>query len=237
MAPLPPAAQRPPVLANVRFQEHVAHLAGRRPAEIFRYIHDTELWRSGESGSGPGSELAATVTLRREIPALLRRIRARTLLDAPCGDFSWLHFADLARIDYIGADIVPALIEADAARYAGPRRRFVTLDLISDPLPRVDVVLCRDGLVHLNYPQIFAVFHNLKTSRSRYLLTTTFTELDANSDVDTGDWRPLNLCLPPFRLPEPETVIMEGCTEVGGAYADKALGLWRITDLPSGPRR
>ena len=37
-------------------------------------------------------------------------------------------------------------------------------------------------------------------------------------------------------LPEPLDVIVEGCTEVGGAYADKALGLWRIADLPHLPR-
>src|SRR5437660_1775959 len=42
--------------------------------------------------------------------------------------------------------------------------------------------------------------------------------------------------LPPVALPEPLEVIVEGCTEVGGAYADKALGLWRVADLPKLPR-
>lgn len=236
MPPLPPAAQRPPVLANVRFSEHVDRLVGRPPAEIFTYIFDSNLWGSTQSDSGVGSELAATATVRGEIPALLRRLRARTLLDAPCGDFGWLAQADLSRVDYIGADIVAALVARNAERYPGPRRRFLCLDLITDPLPRADVVLCRDCLVHLNYPQIFATFANLRRSRSRYLLTTTFVELDANYDVDTGDWRAVNLCLPPFRLPEPEALIIEGCTEVGGAYADKALGLWKISDLPEHPR-
>jgi hypothetical protein len=236
MAPLPPAARRPPVLANLRFQQHIDKLVGRDPVEIFTYIFDANLWGSAESESGLGSELSATAELRREIPALLRRVRARTLLDAPCGDFAWLAHADLGRVDYIGADIVAALIARNAQRYAAPRRNFLRLDLIRDPLPRADVVLCRDCLVHLNYPQIFATFANLRRSRCRYLLTTTFLELDANADVDTGDWRPLNLCLPPFRLPAPEAVIVEGCTEVGGAYADKALGLWKIVDLPEHPR-
>jgi hypothetical protein len=30
----------------------------------------------------------------------------------------------------------------------------------------------------------------------------------------------------------PQRVLVEGCTENGGAYADKALGLWRVADLP-----
>ena len=97
-------------------------------------------------------------------------------------------------------------------------------------------MLCRDGLVHLGYPQIFRAFANLRRSGSTYLLATTFLELDANAEIDTGDWRPLNLCLPPFTLPEPLDVIVEGCTDAGGAYEDKALGLWRIADLPELPR-
>ena len=35
-----------------------------------------------------------------------------------------------------------------------------------------------------------------------------------------------------FNLPAPEGVLVEGCLESEGAYADKALGLWRIADLP-----
>jgi SAM-dependent methyltransferase len=215
------------VPANVRYQQHIDRLAGRDPAEIFTYIFNSNLWGSPAPDS--------TAVSRAEIPALLRRLRARTLLDVPCGE-GWLAGADLGRVDYVGADIVAALVARNTERYAGPQRRFVQLDLLRDQLPRADVVLCRDCLVHLNYPQIFAAFANLRRSRSRYLLTTTFVELDANADVDTGDWRPLNLCLPPFRLPEPEALIVEGCTEVGGAYADKALGLWKIADLPQRPR-
>ena len=37
----------------------------------------------------------------------------------------------------------------------------------------------------------------------------------------------------PFHLPAPEGLLVEGCLEGGGAYADKALGLWRIADLPT----
>jgi hypothetical protein len=42
------------------------------------------------------------------------------------------------------------------------------LDLTGDPLPRVDVVLCRDCLVHLSFQNIFRAFANLRRSGSRY---------------------------------------------------------------------
>ncbi|MCG5217512.1 class I SAM-dependent methyltransferase [Streptosporangium sp. KLBMP 9127] len=223
---------RPPVLANLRYREHADALNGLGVAETFAYIHHANLWGSEESTSGVGSELDATATLREQVPALLDRVGARSLLDLPCGDFGWLSTTPLPLDSYVGADIVPDLVERNSEKYSGPGRAFTRLDLTADPLPRADVVLCRDCLVHLTYDQIFAAFANLRLSGSRRLLTTTFVDLTANHDIAVGDWRPLNLELPPFGLPEPLEVIIEGCSEEGGAYADKALGLWDVSALP-----
>src|SRR5437868_1940022 len=142
-------ADRPPVPAHLRFQEHAARLRGRELGEIFTYIYHTNLWGSDESLSGVGSEHDATQHLQAAIPALLRQLRARTLLDIPCGDFAWLSRAALELDEYIGADIVEELVARNTARYAaqGSGRRFIKRDLTSDPLPRADVVLCRDCLV------------------------------------------------------------------------------------------
>jgi len=164
---------------------------------------------------------------------LLKALGARSLLDLPCGDFGWLNTVPLD-LDYIGGDIVPAIVDANAARYVTPgsRRRFLTLDLTSDPLPRADVVLCRDCLVHLSFAHIGEAFANLRRSGSTWLLTTSFLEHEVNTDIESGDWRMLNLEHAPFNLPAPEHVLVEGCLESDGAYADKALGLWKISDLP-----
>jgi hypothetical protein len=45
----------------------------------------------------------------------------------------------------------------------------------------------------------------------------------------------MNFERPPFRLGSPLACIVEGCTEAGGAYADKSLGLWEIGALPDHP--
>ena len=47
----------------------------------------------------------------------------------------------------------------------------------------------------------------------------------------TGDWRVLDLEREPFHLPPPARILNEGCTEGGGAFADKSLALWRVADL------
>jgi hypothetical protein len=71
----------------------------------------------------------------------------------------------------------------------------------------------------------------VRASGARYLITTTFLEREANADVVDGNWRPLNLERAPFGFPPPAAVLIEGCEEEGGAYADKALGAWAVADL------
>lgn len=73
--------------------------------------------------------------------------------------------------------------------------------------------------------------HNLKRSGSMRLLATTFRECEQNTDIVVGDWRMLNFELPPFQWKPRARVLVEGCTESGGGYEDKTLGLWRISKL------
>ena len=222
-------AGRPRVIAQQRFAEHRVELAALDLGARFAYIHERNLWEGAESRSGAGSGLDETETLRRELPGLLARLGVRELLDVPCGDFQWLSKTDLA-CAYTGADIVPALVAENQARFGGAGRRFLALDLTRDPLPEADAVLCRDCLVHLSFPNIERALANIRRSGARRLLATTFPETAANRDIEDGDWRPLNLALPPFGLGAPAELLVEGCREAGGAYADKALGVWRLGD-------
>lgn len=198
--------------------------------EVFAKIYETHHWGRGHSRSGTGSDLQQTAVIRAQLPVVLSELGAKTLLDIPCGDFFWMEKVDLG-IDYIGADVVPDLIERNRQAYVRPGRTFVTLDLCQDKLPKVDLVFCRDCLVHLSFRDIEKAFFNLKQSSSMFLLTTTFIDRDRNFDIPTGAWRPLNLQLPPFNLPPPLHLINERCTEGDGSWGDKSLGLWRISDL------
>lgn len=223
--------ERPPVLAHVRFREEAERLRGLDLERLFTHIYRTNLWGGDESRSGLGSALAETARLREAIPALLRDVGATSLLDVPCGDFGWMRDVDLDGIDYTGADIVEEIVERNRERFAGASRRFVRLDLVADDLPRADVVLCRDCLVHLSFENVLRALDGVARSGSRYLLTTTFLAHEENRDAENGDWRMLNLERPPFSLPEPLAVVVEGCAEGGGAYADKALALWPASAL------
>jgi hypothetical protein len=208
----------------------------RTPLDVRKRF--TDVYRGNAFGgtvsrSGGGSDLQQTAALRVELPGLLRALGVRTLLDAPCGDLYWISMVELGIDKYIGVDIVEELVESNRLRFPGPSREFRCLDLINDPLPRADLILCRDCLVHLNFAQALRVLQNFRRSGATYLLTTTFLRRSRNADLVGNDlWRTLNLELAPFRFPAPLRVLDEKCTEGDGNYADKSLGLWRLVDIP-----
>ena len=195
---------------------------------LFKAIYESNAWGAEESRSGPGSTLDGTAQLRRRLPELLREIGTRTLLDAPCGDYRWMREVELPGLSYIGADVVPGLIADNQARYGAPAKRFLVLDIIKDPLPAADVILCRDCLVHFSDRRIRAAVKNFRRSGATYLLTTTFPDHGASQSIISGQWQPLNLERPPFNFPAPLRTIHEG---LEGEYRDKTLALWRIADL------
>ncbi len=201
--------------------------------KVFTDIYLRGRWRgSRPTLSGPGSDLEQTARLRSELPKLLEEIRADSFMDAPCGDLFWMRELRLPVTRYIGVDIVSEMISRNRREFGDEVRSFMVADLVSDELPRVDVILCRDCLVHLTFTDALRVLTNFKRSGSTYLLTTTFTGRERNDDTDrVGGWRPLNLVKPPFGFPEPVRILEEGCTEMDGAFADKALSLWRLADL------
>jgi hypothetical protein len=194
--------------------------------ERFTRIYENRFWEVSESCSGPGSTLEQTTKLIYELPLLLHSLEIRTLLDVPCGDFNWMNKVDLQGILYFGAEIVAELVKQNRQKYATSDRQFLQLDMTRDPLPKADLVFCRDGLVHLSFDDIAKALENFRQSGASYLLATTFPIHEENRDIETGDWRPLNLEAAPLVLGKPELLLNESCPEKG--FEDKSLGLWKL---------
>jgi predicted TPR repeat methyltransferase len=209
-----------------------SRLYGDRYMEhIFTRFQERNHWGNTESLSGSGSNMVQTEEVRKRLPSLLKEFNIKTMLDIPCGDFHWMKEVPLYLDQYIGADIVSALVSSNSERYANDRRIFVTLDVTKNNLPKVDLVFCRDCLVHLSTAHIADALRNIKASGAEYLLTTTFTERERNREIVTGGWRPLNLQLAPFAFPSPIVMINEECFQDGGRFRDKCLALWSLEDI------
>lgn len=201
--------------------------------EVFTEIWRTHYW-GGDSLSGTGSDLVQTEKVRTELPQLLQRYHCKTMVDAPCGDFYWMQQVDLPLSNYVGIDIVRPLVLTNQLRYGNHQRVFMSLDIMAEVLPKADLILCRDCLGHFSNEDIDKVISLFKKSGSTYLLTTSFTENHSsiNSQIHTGEWRPVDLRKEPFNFPEPLEIINENCTVCENAWNDKCLFLWKLEDLP-----
>lgn len=192
---------------------------------VFTTIYRENQWDDADSRSGSGSTLVATARLRVALPDILREHGIRTMLDVPCGDFHWMRTVELGRVEYTGADIVPDVIAANAARWAQPGRRFVVLDASRDPIPRADLILCRDLFIHLSSARIHRVLEAFRASGATWLAASTYTNCPTNQDVRTGSYRAVNMQAAPFHFPAPTLLLPED--DLTGHTA-KSLGLWRL---------
>lgn len=196
----------------------------RSREKVFQRIYSDNAWDGTESVSGPGSSMDATDGIRKALPGLIGELKIHTLLDVPCGDVYWISSCLPEKVQYIGGDIVPELIERNRQKFPS-FGSFMVLDLVKDDLPKSDMILIRDCMIHLPNQSIIQALRNIKRSGSTYLMATTYEGLAENMDIEIGGYRPISLTLAPFSLPRPLKLVKE--SEGGG----KCMGLWRIADL------
>ncbi len=172
---------------------------------VFTSIWRNNYWGSTESISGPGSTLTQTKELRQKIPRMIQEFGIKSVFDTPCGDMHWMqHLLKNPKFTYLGGDIVSEIIEKNKAKLKREGVDFQKFDITSDVFPDMDLWLCRAVLFHLSNRDIFLALENFLESNIKYILTTNcVTDRNhINKDIATGDWRSLNLMLPPFSFPE-----------------------------------
>lgn len=206
--------------------------------KVFNQVYKTALWAGGKKDgsiplSGEGSMVRTTSTLRSLLPSIIEVLNVKTVVDAGCGDFTWMQTLNLPLDNYIGIDIVDYVIEENKTKYQHERRTFLCLDITKDQLPSVDLIICRDCLQHLSYADMQEALANFKRSGAKYLLTTTYPDkLINNNDIRSGDFHTINLQAHPFNFPEPLIFFREFSAEKTMVKAGKCMGVWRLEDIP-----
>jgi hypothetical protein len=194
----------------------------------FDKIYQMNLFGSAESRSGGGSTMEQTANIRDALSSLFKSLGIKSLLDVPCGDFNWMRHLDLSGISYVGGDIVGDCVTSNIKAYAGENVQFQQLDIVTDDLPKSDLIICRDCLVHLRFADSIQALKNFKSSGAKYMLLTTFPEHSENTD-QYRFWRPLNMENAPFNLGPAVQTINESCTEI---HRGKVCFFYQVTSLP-----
>lgn len=177
-----------------------------------------------ETACGAGSTLAFTAHLRAALPDLLRDLKIRSLVDAPCGDLNWVSQMDLACLEYIGIDNDRENLGAAYPKVVRARSRILTEgDILANKLPTADAWLCRDFLQHLPNATALKLLRR-EAGNYRWFLLTSHEGNAVNTDIEeVGGFRPLDLMLPPFSLPPPLHAIPDGTGRIFGIWPRAAL--------------
>ena len=162
--------------------------AGRSRHKVFNKISNKGLWFEKDSVSGPGSTLHETSAIRTHLPRILEQYQINSIIDAGCGDLTWLRQIDLSRVHYTGIDISETIIQHHIKNTQAERMRFLKADVCTSTLPAADLLIVRDVLVHLSNEDVQLFLANLQKSKIKYLLSSTFTQ-HKNINISSGGWR------------------------------------------------
>lgn len=169
--------------------------------EIFEDI--VKNWKWKKHPCGPGSTLEYTENLRSQLPTIIKKYNINSMVDIPCGDFSWMSLVDFP-IDfkYIGADIVNFLVEENTKKYQD--KTFLLLDITKDSIPDADLLFCRDCLLHLSNDDIIKTFYNIFLSNVKYVMISNWIDdFDNFKNIQTGKHRYLNFLKSPYNFSLP----------------------------------
>ena len=199
------------------FKKHSSckQLESRDDSKIsFQDIYRKNVWgehvRSG-IGSTVGYAVSATKVLSSVIAYIKKQLditRVR-ILDAPCGDMTWMQHLLKTRndIDYTGFDIVPEL-------NSGTQNKFQ------------DLVFSRMMLQHIHNDDVSKDIEEVSTSGSKFILMTSFPNNRENRELQKPGERfhLIHFEIPPVSLPPPLCYSRDGSEEDNLHY----LHLWRL---------
>jgi SAM-dependent methyltransferase len=162
---------------------------------MFENVYENDIW---DGGSGPGSSPESTTLYRAFVEAFVHENNVKTVTDLGCGDWQFSRYVNWSNVNYVGLDVVPALVERNNARFASEKIEF-RLSTSPNTLPGGDLILCKEVLQHLSNHLIFEYLAAIQDTYKFALITNSVGPSGGmNKDIAPGDFRPLRVDLPPF---------------------------------------
>jgi SAM-dependent methyltransferase len=184
--------------------------AERRQA--FLAIYAQKAWgvdAQGRPSSGMGSTMEFTRVYRLFLQDFLAEHQIRSVVDAGCGDWQFSRSIDWKGIDYLGVDIVPALIEGNRRSYGALNVRFAVADIVRDKLPPADLLIVKDVLQHLPDHDVARFLTQLPAYRHVLIVNGVdpLTLTAEPQDIAAGGVRYLDITRSPHSLPGAKVLV------------------------------
>lgn len=177
-----------------------------------------------ESIAGYGTTKDGCSKLISELPRIFKQYNITSVLDAACGDFYYMQYVDLTNINYIGIDFVQEQIDMNKRNY--PNYDFRVLNMAADVMPKADLVISRDTLIHISNTNIKRFLKSCYDSGCKYLLTTNFPEVTNQELGGILGWRNVNFDQDPWNFSAVESV-----SEKNNYNPEKYATLYDFNDI------
>lgn len=187
--------------------------------QIFERWYSPELL-ANDSGA---SSVSGTALLRGLLIDLFQQHNIQSVFDAGCNDCNWASLL-CQHVNYQGGDISESLIADARSRY--PMLDLQVHDITTDPLPAVDLLLCRDVAIHLNTQHKQQLWINWYRSHIPWILITHHYDQNNNQEVDYHNGFPfafVNWQATPWHFPEPVHTVHDP--------GSNSLALWHRTQF------
>lgn len=166
--------------------------------KTFSFIYEHNAWTFG---SGLGSLPQTTLKYRYFLEQFIAERNIASVVDFGCGDWQFSRYIYWWEARYTGYDTVPGLIETNRARFAADDVEFLVSPESFTDLKPAELLIVKDVLQH--WPDD-AVLPFLSAARAIYptiLITNSTSPAERlNTDIRLGQFRPLDLRLPPFSI-------------------------------------
>ena len=146
-------------------------------SNIFDEIYKRGSWKSGTSLSGPGSEPENALSYVAFVDDIIQIYGINAILDIGHGDWKMWPKAFFDNKNYVGIDVVQTLNESMRNNYQRDNIRFLLLDAVADELPKSEIVLIKDVLMHLSNKDIDAILTKLTGYRLSIICTDVLRKL------------------------------------------------------------
>jgi len=172
---------------------------------------------------GKGATVEMTKVLRPFIEESIVKYKIKSISDAGCGDYAWMALVNKHGASYVGYDINDEMLNQLEYKDVS----FEIFDITQAVLPKTDLIICKDCLIHLTTEDGVKAINNFRESGSKYLMSTTYDFIKKNVQISKMDhpkqygFRKVNLQIAPYNLGT------RLCKVYEPAY-DKYFSMWKL---------
>ncbi len=166
--------------------------------KVFSNIYATDFWTNG---SGPGSTKENTIEYRKILQKYFDDPKYQTYVDLGCGDWQIMSLINIPKEKtYKGYDIVKTVIDDNKKKFSKDNVHFYHSTDI-DNVDSGDLLIVKDVLMHWPNKRVDYFTKNILPKFKYALITEGDDAITKNTNINFGEWRPVDLTAKPFTVP------------------------------------